>query len=153
MSGAFWEKPLSALDDAEWEALCDGCGRCCMQKFLDEDSGQILYTDVACQWLDANACTCRCYATRRERVAACMDIRMFKPWQYAWLPESCAYRLRHEGRPLPDWHPLLSGDRSSVKAAGVSMHGRFVSELEVPEEQWPGRIRPELSRGAQQTDG
>ncbi|RMG92971.1 MAG: YcgN family cysteine cluster protein [Zetaproteobacteria bacterium] len=146
MSGSFWEKPLSALDDAEWEALCDGCGRCCMQKFVDEDCGEILYTDVACRWLDESTCTCRCYAKRLEHVPGCMDIRLFKSWQYAWLPENCAYRLRYEGRPLPDWHPLLSGDHSSVADAGISMQGCCVSELDVPEDLWPNRIRPDIYR-------
>jgi len=128
----FWEKPLNDLDDAEWEALCDGCALCCMHKFEDEDSAEMLYTDVACRLLDDSTCRCTDYEKRRQSVSECMDIRRFTAGQYAWLPPTCAYRLRFEGKPLFDWHPLISGDVESIHAAGISMHGRCVGENEVP---------------------
>jgi len=127
----WWEKLLHELNDKQWEALCDGCGLCCMHKFEDEDTGEMLYTDVACRLLDTSACRCTGYAHRRKSVPECMVIREFSAEQYAWLPETCAYRLRFEGKALPDWHPLVSGDMESVHVAGISMRGRCVPEGEV----------------------
>jgi len=129
----WWDKPLNALNDEQWEALCDGCGLCCMHKFEDEDSGEILFTDVACRLLDCSSCRCTDYVHRRKNVPECMVIREFTEQQYAWLPETCAYRLRHDGNSLPDWHPLISRDAESVHIAGVSMRGRCLPEGEVDE--------------------
>ena len=103
-------KRLEAMSEAEWESLCDGCGRCCLVKLEDEDTGEILKTDIACKLLDAGACRCRSYAKRQAKVP--------------WLPRTCAYRLVAEGKPLEDWHPLVSGTPESVHAAGVSVRGR-----------------------------
>ncbi len=136
----FRQQPLADLDEQQWEALCDGCGLCCMHKFQDEDSGEMFYTNVACHLFDAASCRCTDYARRRQRVPDCMHIRTFTPEQFAWLPVSCAYRLRFEGRPLPDWHPLCSGDRESVHAAGISMRHACVSECEVPEDERAAHI-------------
>jgi len=136
----WWEKPLEKLSDGEWEQLCDGCGLCCMHKFVDEDSGEMLYTDVACRLFDANSCRCTDYLRRSEQVPDCMRIRHFTAEQFGWLPESCAYRLRLEGKPLLDWHPLISGDADSVHDAGISMQGRCVSETEVDEDDLPMHI-------------
>jgi len=130
----WWEKPLDDLTNAQWEALCDGCGLCCMHKFEDEDTGEMLYTDVACRLLDTSACRCTDYVNRSRAVPECMVIRAFTAQQYAWLPATCAYRLRFEGKALPDWHPLVSGDAEAVHVAGVSMRGRCVSGAEVGEE-------------------
>jgi len=129
----WWDKPLSELNDEQWEALCDGCGLCCMHKFEDEGRGEILFTDVACRLLDCSACRCTDYAHRRNKVPECMVIREFTEQQYAWLPETCAYRLRHDGKSLAGWHPLISGDAESVHIAGVSMRGRCLPEGEVNE--------------------
>jgi len=126
--------PLHDLSDEQWEALCDGCGLCCMHKYEDEDTCEILFTDVACRLLDCNTCRCTDYENRRKHVPECMVIREFKAGQYAWLPETCAYRLRFEGKALPEWHPLISGDTESVHVAGVSMCGRCVPESDVDEE-------------------
>ncbi|HCS13269.1 MAG: hypothetical protein COS82_02175 [Zetaproteobacteria bacterium CG06_land_8_20_14_3_00_59_53] len=136
----WWEKPLDSLSAEEWEQLCDGCGLCCMHKFEDEDSGEILYTDVACRLFDGNTCRCRDYAKRSELVPDCIRIRHFTAEQFAWLPKTCAYRLRFEEQPLFDWHPLLSGHADSVHAAGISMQGRCVSESEVDEDDLPLHI-------------
>lgn len=133
------DKPLESLSDEEWERLCDGCGLCCMHKFEDADTGDMLYTRVACRQFDGASCRCRDYA-RRQQVAACLQIRGMSAAEMRWLPASCAYRLRAEGRPLPDWHPLVSGDPRSVHAAGISMQGWSVPEQAVPEADWPEHI-------------
>jgi len=139
----FWLRPLAELDEQQWEALCDGCGRCCMHKFQDEDSGEMLYTDVACRLFDVRTCRCTNYIHRSQEVPGCMCIRSFTEEQFAWLPTSCAYRLRFEGQPLPAWHPLRSGDSESVHAAGISMRHACVSELDVPEEEVVLHILPD----------
>lgn len=126
----FWQRPLSTLSDSEWEALCDGCGQCCMQKFEDEDSAEILLTDIPCALFDAATCRCRDYANRLSQVDDCLDIRSFTPTQFRWLPPHCAYRLRAEDLPLPPWHPLISGAADSAEQAGVSMRDHCA---EVPE--------------------
>ncbi len=136
----FWNKPLAELSDEEWEALCDGCGLCCLHKFEDEDTGELLYTDVACGLLDIEHGRCSDYANRTSRVPECLAIREFAEAQYAWLPTTCAYRLRHAGQALPDWHPLISGDPDSVVRAGISVCGRCVTESEVAPEDWVDHV-------------
>ena len=133
---AYWqEKELANLSDEEWEALCDGCGRCCLWKFEDEDTGDILYTDIRCRLLDDESCRCRGYEHRLERVPECLNIRSLTPAQYAWLPESCAYRLLFEGKPLFDWHPLIAGNSDAMLAAGISMRRRTVSGEGISDEE------------------
>jgi uncharacterized protein len=136
----FWEKPLQALSDQQWEALCDGCGHCCMHKFEDGYSGETLYTDVACRLFDLKQCRCTQYAERSQLVPECLSIRNFSDEQYAWLPSTCAYRLRHAGKPLLDWHPLISGSPESVHQAGISMRDHCVPEAEVGEDDWIDHI-------------
>lgn len=140
MNGAWWEKPLDALSGDEWERLCDGCGLCCMHKFEDEETGEMLYTDVACRLFEAGSCRCTDYAQRSELVPECVHIRHFVDAQFDWLPASCAYRLRRAGKPLFTWHPLVSGDADSVHKAGVSMQGRCVPEAQVDEADLPMHI-------------
>jgi len=132
MSDKAWH---SHINEADWEALCDGCGKCCMHKFEDEDTGEILRTNVACKLFEANTCRCTKYPLRFEAVAACLDIRKLRDEEMVWLPETCAYRLTFEGKPLPTWHPLNTGEPTSVKQAGHSMSGLSVSELDVAEEE------------------
>jgi len=132
----FWEKrKLDGLSDKNWEALCDGCGRCCMAKFEDEDTGEILYTHVACRLFDDASCRCTNYPHRTQQISDCLNIRNFNNSQYKWLPESCAYRLLHEGKALFDWHPLISGDAESVFQAGISVRGKSIPENRVPENE------------------
>jgi uncharacterized protein len=138
---SFWEeKPPHALGIDEWEQLCDGCGRCCMHKFEDTDSGEMLYTSVACRLFDDASCRCRHYDERLLNVPDCLNLRGFTSEQMHWLPPSCAYRLRAEGRALPAWHPLVSGSPESVHGAGISMRGRSTPEGMVPESLWPRYI-------------
>ena len=116
------------MTDAEWEALCDGCARCCLHKLEDADSGMIHYTAVHCRLLDQKRCRCRDYDRRLERVPDCIDLRPENMEEMHWLPATCAYRLLYEGKPLYDWHPLVSGNPDSVHEAGISIRGRVLSE-------------------------
>jgi len=131
----FWKnKSLAEMSDEEWESLCDGCGRCCVQKFEDEDSGEILYTDIRCRLFDDTNCSCTNYRQRTTLVPECMDIRAFTDQQYAWLPDTCAYRLRHENKPLFDWHHLICGDKNAVHQAEVSLQNKTVCGAHFTEE-------------------
>ena len=123
----FWqEKTLAEMDNQEWESLCDGCGQCCVWKFEDEDSHEILYTDIRCQLFDPESCRCKDYDKRFSTVPDCMKVRSLQPRQYSWLPATCAYRLLHEGKSLFDWHHLISGEHESVHQAGISLRGKTV---------------------------
>jgi len=125
----FWEtKTLAELDAEQWEQLCDGCGRCCLIKLEDEDSGTILHTGVACRLLDIDRVRCTDYAHRQQRVADCVALKADLVSAIQWLPATCAYRLRAEDKPLPDWHPLVSGDPDTVRTAGISIAGRVLSD-------------------------
>ncbi len=125
----FWELPLDALNRAEWEALCDGCGQCCLHKCEDEDTGDIYPTNVACRLLDIPSARCSDYAGRKKVVPDCLKLTPRLALTTHWLPDTCAYRLRAEGEPLREWHYLLCGDREAVHAAGISVRGKAISEL------------------------
>ncbi|WP_126976997.1 YcgN family cysteine cluster protein [Frigidibacter oleivorans] len=141
----FWELPLARLTPVEWEALCDGCGKCCLNKIEFEDTGEVAFTNLACRLLDGESCRCSNYEIRHQFVPDCVRLTPGSIGDIAyWMPSTCAYRLRHEGRPLPGWHPLLTGDPDSVHAAGQSMRGRTVPEFEVPEEDWEDHIIEDL---------
>jgi uncharacterized cysteine cluster protein YcgN (CxxCxxCC family) len=124
----FWERPLDSLNRGEWEALCDGCGQCCLHKVEDADTGEIYRTNVACKLLDLDTARCRDYRHRRAFVPDCLRLTARNAGNLEWLPETCAYRLRARGAPLPDWHYLICGDRDAVHRAGVSVVGKVVSE-------------------------
>ncbi len=142
----FWERfPLEDLNPDEWEALCDNCGRCCLRKLEDADTGEVEYTNVVCRLFDADNCTCGQYALRKQLVPDCVILTPENLERIAyWMPATCAYRLLHEGRPLFDWHPLVSGRPESVREAGISMHNRVVHEFEVEEEDLEHYIVEEL---------
>lgn len=132
MSAPFWEtKSLAEMTEAEWESLCDGCGRCCLLKLQDDVSGAIEHTAVACRWLDLEACRCGCYPQRHAKVPDCVEISAANVQTLGFLPVSCAYRRVAEGRGLAWWHPLVSGDPATVAAAGISVAGKVVSEAGV----------------------
>lgn len=125
----FWETiPLTAMTPEQWDALCDGCAKCCLEKLEDEDTGRIHYTNVACKLLDLGTCRCGDYANRSRIVTNCITLTPAMLEKPRWLPATCAYRLIAGNRPLPDWHPLLSGDPVSVEEAGQSIYGRAISE-------------------------
>lgn len=137
----FWMRPLDELTRPQWEKLCDGCGRCCLVKLEDEDSGEIYHTSVGCDLLDGDTGRCRDYAGRQTKVPDCVRLTLKALAGIAWLPPTCAYRLRAEGKPLPEWHPLLTGDPASVHAAGVSVRGRVAAhEQEVETDDLPNFI-------------
>ncbi len=125
----FWELPLEKLDRAQWEALCDGCGKCCLHKVEDEDTGEIHQTNVSCRLLDRQTAQCSDYRNRRALVPDCLRLTRGNVHGINWLPESCAYRLRAAGEPLRDWHYLISGDRETVHREGHSVRGWTVSEV------------------------
>ncbi len=126
----FWEKPLDQLSRAEWESLCDGCGKCCLHKIEDADTGEVYPTNVACKLLDRHAGLCSNYRGRHAYVPDCVRLTVGKLGQLPWLPSTCAYRLRAEGKPLPGWHHLICGDREAVHAAGISVRGWTVGEVD-----------------------
>ena len=130
----FWEqKPLEALTPEQWESLCDGCGRCCLNKIFDPDTETVFYTAVACRLLDIESCRCRQYESRRKLVPDCLNIRGSLQELHAQLPATCTYRLLYEGGDLPPWHPLLTGNPESVHEAGISVRGKAIPESSVDE--------------------
>lgn len=134
VSGRFWDEvPLDKLDRAQWEALCDGCGRCCVHKLEDEETGELFPTNVACKLLDRHSGQCSDYRHRRAYVPECVRLTPKLAATLDWLPETCAYKLRAENKPLPDWHPLNTGDPESVHRAGVSVRGWTISEVDAGE--------------------
>jgi uncharacterized cysteine cluster protein YcgN (CxxCxxCC family) len=133
VSEAFWEVPIERLDRGQWEALCDGCGKCCLHKLEDEDTGELHPTNVACRLLDRRTGLCADYKHRRAFVPECVRLTVGNVRDIEWLPSTCAYRLRANSEPLPDWHYLVSGDRDAVHRAGESVKGWTVSEDDVGE--------------------
>jgi len=132
MRDEFWKhKRLDEMDANEWEALCDGCAQCCLVKLEDADSGEVAVTNVACRLLDCEQCRCSDYSHRHDIVAGCAPFSAAEVAAFYWLPETCAYRLLAEGKPLADWHPLISGNADSVHTAGISVRNKVVSESDV----------------------
>ncbi len=125
----FWRlKTLAEMTRGEWESLCDGCARCCLDKLEDDDTSEISYTKVACRLLDLGTCRCTDYSNRTRFVPDCVVLTPRTVARLTWLPSTCAYRLISEGKDLAWWHPLVSGDPESVHRAGVSVRGRAVPE-------------------------
>ncbi|QFU76161.1 YcgN family cysteine cluster protein [Halioglobus maricola] len=124
----WWQRPLQELDREQWEALCDGCAKCCLHKLEDEDSGEVFYTKVRCRLLQEDNCQCTDYSRRSVLVPNCIQLEQGNVDELDWLPSTCAYRLRAAGEPLPDWHYLVSGSRETVHNAGVSIRGRAISD-------------------------
>jgi len=138
----FWTTiPLDAMNDEQWESLCDGCGKCCLIRLEDEDTGDIYLTDVACKLFDGATCRCMDYPNRKAKVPDCVKVTPEAARELSWLPKTCAYRLLAEGKPLFDWHPLISGDPETVKTAGMSVCDQTISELKVKVRNLPRRIR------------
>ncbi len=137
-SEPFWKtKTLNEMSASEWESLCDGCGRCCLEKLEDEDTGQLYFTHIGCRLLDSTSCACTDYANRSDKVPDCVRLTPANVNALSWLPPSCAYRLVAEGRDLFWWHPLVSGNPDTVHEAGVSVRGRVVgTEDEIALEDW-----------------
>lgn len=129
---SFWKsKTLAEMSTEEWESICDGCGKCCLNKLEDEDTGEIYFTSVVCNLIDLDTCRCTRYSERCTLVPECIDLKQHEFAEYNWLPATCAYRLLVDGEPLPAWHPLESGTVESVKEAGVSISSYAMKESEV----------------------
>jgi uncharacterized cysteine cluster protein YcgN (CxxCxxCC family) len=127
----FWQrKTLDQLSREEWESLCDGCAKCCLNKLQDEDSDEVHYTNVVCDLLDLEQFRCSDYPNRSSRVPTCVTLTPDNIQELSWMPQSCAYRLLAEGKDLPLWHPLVSGDPLSLVRSGQSLHGRVLHERE-----------------------
>jgi len=125
----FWELPLIELSVNEWEALCDGCGRCCLKKFTDdEDEKDVIWTRVVCQYFDESSNQCSCYSERSKKVPDCVDVKSLDLLSTHWIPNTCAYKLRAQGRPLFAWHPLLTGSAKAITDADISIADKVVSE-------------------------
>lgn len=140
----FWQmKSLQQMNDDEWEALCDGCGRCCLNKLQDADSDEIYFTNIACNQLNLKTCACRHYAHRFTYEPSCIQLTRENIGDFAWLPPTCAYRLLAENRPLPAWHPLLTGSKKAMHAAGISVKFIAVHEREVTD--WEAHIISSMS--------
>jgi uncharacterized cysteine cluster protein YcgN (CxxCxxCC family) len=142
LADRFWEtKRLSQMNKAEWEAVCDGCGKCCLNKLEDEDTGDVVLTRVACRLLDNESCLCSQYPIRHQFVPECIVLtpKTLEDNMY-WLPSTCGYRLLSEGRPLYNWHPLIAGNSAAIHEAGVTMQGRTIPEFEVDEDDWEDHI-------------
>lgn len=152
----YWKKKrLDQMSKAEWEGLCDGCGRCCLMKLEDEATDRIYATDVGCRLLDGQTCRCGDYDNRHKIVTDCVQLSAASVSDLVWLPATCAYRMVDEGRDLHWWHPLVSGDPDSVHAAGISVKGRIFTENSVPVDEledhivdWPFKDLPEGEDGS-----
>ncbi len=141
MRPKFWTLPLAELSSEEWEALCDGCGLCCLNKLEDEDTGTLVYTRIACRLFDPSTCRCRDYENRRHHVPECVVLSLATLREAVrWLPASCAYKRRFLGQDLPRWHPLLSRDPESVHRRRNSIRGRTISETDVVEADWENHL-------------
>lgn len=134
----YWKTvPLHQMTTQEWEALCDGCGKCCLNKLEDIDTDELIFTRVACRLFDDSTCRCANYIERKVHVPECVVLTPDTLDEIAyWMPETCAYRLMHQGDALPDWHPLVTGDPTSPHRAGMSMLGQTVSEADIAVEDW-----------------
>jgi uncharacterized cysteine cluster protein YcgN (CxxCxxCC family) len=125
----FWQrKTLGEMTRPEWESLCDSCGKCCLLKLEDEETGEVDYTNAACKLLDLKSCKCTKYAERKKHVPDCIKLTIKLVDKLTWMPSTCAYRLIAEGKDLEWWHPLVSGDPESVHKAGMSVRGRAIPE-------------------------
>lgn len=137
----FWEaKSLAEMSEDEWESLCDGCGRCCLQKLQCADSGEVFYTQLVCSLYDMENNACSDYNNRHQRVPQCVKLTQDRVHEFGWLPNSCSYRLLAEGKKLPDWHPLVCNSRQQVISAGLSIRGKVLPEQVVDPDDWEEHI-------------
>lgn len=141
MATKFWEqKTLAELNPTEWESLCDGCGKCCLNKITTDDPDEFLYTRIACRLLDTDSCRCSNYENRFQHVKACEQLTPQTVKDLKWLPNTCAYRLVAQRQPLPAWHHLVCGDKNAIHAADESVRGGIISEEFVHEDGWDEHI-------------
>lgn len=140
-SEPFWQrKKLAEMTPSEWESLCDGCALCCLQKLEDEDTGDVYYTDVHCRYMERSNCQCTVYQERQQKVPECVWLTPAQAEHFFWLPPTCSYRLLAENKPLPEWHPLITGDANSVHQANVSIRNKGIADDQIAESEWQDRI-------------
>jgi uncharacterized protein len=131
----FWERiPLHEMTEAQWESICDGCCQCCANKLQDEDTDEIFKTNVVCRYLDCDNCQCTVYSQRQSLVPTCIKVTPDNAGELLWMPETCGYRRLAEGKPLPKWHPLETGDPSSTTKAGFGVTGKVISEAHIDDD-------------------
>jgi uncharacterized cysteine cluster protein YcgN (CxxCxxCC family) len=137
LSPKFWKKrSLNRLTKNEWEALCDGCAKCCLHRLEDEESGEVYISNIVCRYLNEEECRCSDYENRSVNVPDCVSVTPELLQDPYWLPSTCAYRLLAEGKELPDWHPLVSGTQESVETSGNSIKGRVICETEADDPEF-----------------
>jgi len=137
----FWENiPLDQMSQSQWESLCDGCGRCCLQKLEDESNGEVFYTQLVCHIYDMEKNCCSDYPNRHQRVPQCVKLTPELISEFHWLPSTCTYRVLSEGKPMPQWHPLISDDPQDIAKAGISITGKVLPEQIVAEDEWEEHI-------------
>ncbi len=128
----YWlSKSFAEMTKEEWESLCDHCGKCCLHKLEDDETGDVYYTRVVCRGYDLDKGKCAVYDERRRRVAECLVIDRNNVTGYSWLPKTCAYRLLAEGASLKSWHPLISGSADSVAKAGIAVACNAIHESKI----------------------
>jgi uncharacterized cysteine cluster protein YcgN (CxxCxxCC family) len=138
----FWqEKSLDQLSEEQWELLCDGCGKCCMHKLQDEDTDELLFTCISCEFLDTESCQCSVYSNRNKYVPDCLNLKYEDlPTVSEWLPETCAYRLLYKGQSLPQWHPLIAGTKKMMHENHFSVRSKAINERDVSDDDWEDYI-------------
>ena len=137
----FWEeKSLFEMTQQEWESLCDGCGRCCLHRLEDEDSGEVFFTSIVCRYFDMPSHRCQCYSERTRLVPECLVVSLDNPESFKHAPKTCAYRLLAEGKPLFDWHPLIAGNQQAIIDANISIDNKAISEEYVHPDEWQDHI-------------
>ena len=137
----FWKTTsLEKMSASEWESICDGCGKCCLQKLQDDETEEVFYTTLACHQLDINACQCKVYETRQKKVASCITLTLDQLEEFHWLPDTCGYRVLHETGDLPEWHPLKVGSQKEMKRQGLTVEHYAVNENSVEEDDWETHI-------------
>ena len=137
----FWqEKSLQEMTPQEWESLCDGCAKCCLHKLQDDETDEVYYTAVHCRYMERNTCRCTVYEERNTKVPECVWLTPDQASEFFWLPPTCGYRLLAEGKDLPDWHPLITGDPQSVHTSGMSIRNTGIPDNQVKEDDWEDYI-------------
>ncbi|MGX5174306.1 YcgN family cysteine cluster protein [Aliikangiella sp. IMCC44653] len=128
----FWERiPLLELSETQWESICDSCCQCCAHKLQDEETEEIVKTNIVCQYLDTNQCRCTVYPDRHTYVPDCIKVTPENAAELDWMPDTCGYKLLANGEPLPKWHPLETGDPLSAKKQGAAICGKVISEADI----------------------
>ncbi|MBJ7552505.1 YcgN family cysteine cluster protein [Marinomonas ostreistagni] len=137
----FWKTtPLAQMSSAEWESICDGCAKCCLQKLMDDETDEVYYTDLACHQLDIKGCRCKVYDKRLEKVEGCLSLTPQDVTAFEWLPDTCSYRVLHETGDLPNWHPLVVGSHREMISQGLTVSHYAVNENTVDEDRWQEHI-------------